>query len=76
MQEEKLRNKSWTTDVNTPELLLLHRIQSFLLKIYRKIEKGKSVAEVTEGKIVAEKVPVLEMLETYIQMTILAISEG
>jgi len=66
MDQENLQQKSLILkkNVNSEELFLLHLIQSYYLRSYRKLHKGNGNTQQ------------LQALETYIQMTILAISEG
>eukprot|EP01127_Copromyxa_protea_P017640 TRINITY_DN5407_c0_g1_i1.p1 TRINITY_DN5407_c0_g1~~TRINITY_DN5407_c0_g1_i1.p1 ORF type:complete len:1205 (-),score=266.29 TRINITY_DN5407_c0_g1_i1:52-3405(-) len=64
MGQDKLVNKNVKKSVFSPEMFLLHCIQSRFLKLYRDMKK--------EGASFQE----LNKVETYIQLTILAISEG
>eukprot|EP01125_Pyxidicula_operculata_P016577 TRINITY_DN5721_c0_g1_i2.p2 TRINITY_DN5721_c0_g1~~TRINITY_DN5721_c0_g1_i2.p2 ORF type:complete len:518 (+),score=118.38 TRINITY_DN5721_c0_g1_i2:1937-3490(+) len=63
LQQEELVNKHWKKNMRSPELFLLHRIQSHYLKIYNQ----------TSGSASSKQ---LDSLDTHIQMTILSISEG
>jgi phosphoenolpyruvate carboxylase len=66
MDQDELQQKSLILkkNVHSEELFLLHLIQSYYLRSYRKLQKENGNTQQ------------LQALETYIQMTILAISEG
>jgi len=61
--QTEMQSKTITTNWNTPELLLLHKIQSKFLKAYRQLQSPKDNQKI-------------QQLGVYIQMTILAISEA
>jgi len=61
-EQTSLKNK-FAKDTNNPRLFLLHKIQSYLLHLYRNEKDTMSGAK-------------REELDRYIQLTILAISEG
>jgi len=65
MDQDELTPKSMLLkrSVQSEELYLVHLIQSHFLRIYPRVKKSGDPKEI-------------ETLETYIQMTILAISEG
>jgi len=63
ISEQTILKNKYAKDTNNPKLFLLHKIQSYLLHLYRNEKDTMSGAK-------------REELDRYIQLTILAISEG
>eukprot|EP01117_Protostelium_nocturnum_P012732 TRINITY_DN4701_c0_g1_i2.p1 TRINITY_DN4701_c0_g1~~TRINITY_DN4701_c0_g1_i2.p1 ORF type:complete len:1027 (+),score=335.62 TRINITY_DN4701_c0_g1_i2:233-3313(+) len=71
-QQEKLVSKTLTQDFESPELFLLHKIQSKWMDKYRKLSHEAKV-NINRNKQIQEE---LRTLNLGIQMSILAISEA
>jgi len=76
-EQERLEAKTLTQNFNSSELFLLHRIQAKWMREYRSIQKQIADAKGTpNASNIRQFQKQLRKLDTFIQMSILAISEA
>eukprot|EP01087_Luapelamoeba_hula_P018107 TRINITY_DN5792_c0_g1_i1.p1 TRINITY_DN5792_c0_g1~~TRINITY_DN5792_c0_g1_i1.p1 ORF type:complete len:1167 (-),score=167.95 TRINITY_DN5792_c0_g1_i1:77-3277(-) len=72
-KQTQLSSKTMLQDWRSPELYLLHKIQSRFLQRYREIESARKK---TGGQRPRAELESLDRLRVYIQLTVLAVSEA